>query len=132
MSLTRFGLRAALALGALLLAAAAPATAQGRSSHGKAQSVAPAGHKKGKAKRVSTQDAFVATRDVLEAHGYEVVRYEERGDTRIVYYRRGNRGRGRGQGPLEKMVIRHVDERVVFDDAPDDRVLLDIRVRLDL
>jgi hypothetical protein len=40
-------------------------------------------------------------------------------------------GRGKGKGPLEKMIIRRVpaERRVVFVDAPSD-VLVDIDVRL--
>jgi len=49
----------------------------------------------------------------------------------VVYYRRGNRGRGKGQGPPMKLIVRQVGDRVVFVDTPD-AVLVDINVRLKL
>ena len=53
------------------------------------------------------------------------------GDDRIVYYRRGNMGKGKGKGPPMKLIIRRVEDRVVFVDTPD-AVLVDINVRLRL
>ena len=41
-----------------------------------------------------------------------------RGDTRVVYYRRGNMGRGRGKGPLLYMLVRPTRERIVIERAP--------------
>lgn len=106
----------ALAWAALTIAAA-PAHAQG----------------KGKAKHyaVSSDRAVVVTRDVLVRQGYDVVRVERVGATQIVYYRAGNHGRGRGKGPVERMVIRTVDRRVVFEDAPP-AIMVDIDVHLKL
>jgi hypothetical protein len=106
----------ALALAALTVAAA-PAHAQG----------------KGKAKHyaVSSDRAVVVTRDVLVRQGYDVVRIERVGATQVVYYRAGNHGRGRGKGPVERMVIRTIDRRVVFEDAPP-AVMVDIDVNLKL
>ena len=69
------------------------------------------------------------TREVLVHQGFEVVRIETVGTDEVVYYRRGNRGRGKGKGPVVKMIIRRVENRVVFVDTPD-AVLLDINVRL--
>lgn len=82
---------------------------------------------------VTTDRAYVVTHDVLGRHGFEVVRIENLGDDRVIWYRRGNNGRGRGKGPMEKMVIRRIpaERRVVFVDAPSD-VLVDIDVRLNL
>jgi hypothetical protein len=80
---------------------------------------------------VTVSQAVVATREVLARHGYEVVRVEVVKGCRVVYYRRGNRGRGRGKGPMERLVIRPTPERVVFESAPP-RVLVDINVRLGL
>ena len=115
-----------LMIGALLGAGSREAAAQGK-AHGKAGHVPP-----GQAKEVITTDqAIVVTREVLVRHGYEVVRVETVEGTRVVYYRRGNRGRGRGKGPVERLVIRPARERVVFEAAPP-RVLVDIRVRLGL
>ena len=56
---------------------------------------------------------------------------EETGDTRIVWYRAGNNGRGKGQGRLEKLVIRREHDRVVFVDTPP-VFLADIDIRLRL
>ena len=84
------------------------------------------------AKRVVTTDrAIVVTREVLVKHGYEVVRVETIRGTRVVYYRRGNMGRGRGKGPIVKMVIRPAEERVVFESAPRGLVA-ELNVRLGL
>lgn len=81
-------------------------------------------------KRVVTMDrATVVTREVLVAHGYDVVRVEVIRGAQVVYYRRGNHGRGWGRGPVEKMVIRPEPDRVIFESAPP-RVLVDINVRL--
>lgn len=115
---------AAIVVGALALST--PAAAQGRSekAHG-----APPGHLKNR--RVTSTEAVGVTREVLVAHGYRVVRVERMGLTRVVYYRRGNRGHGRGLGPMEKMIIRPSGERVVFESAPP-KVLIDINVRLGL
>jgi len=80
---------------------------------------------------VTTDRAFVVTKEVLVKQGYEVIRIEERGPDRVVYYRRGNMGKGKGKGPPLKMIIRRVEGRVVFVDVPD-VVLVDIDVRLRL
>lgn len=88
---------------------------------------------KGKEKHyaVSSDRAVVVTRDVLVRQGYDVVRVERVGTTQVVYYRAGNRGRGRGKGPVQRMVIRTVDRRVIFEDAPA-AVMVDIDVHLKL
>ncbi len=106
-------------LGALVLVvlAAAPATAQGR------------GHKKEFV--VAPDRAISVTRDVLVRQGFEVVRIETVGNDQVVYYRRGNMGRGKGKGPLVKMIVRRVQNRVVFIDTPD-AILVDINLRLRL
>jgi hypothetical protein len=80
---------------------------------------------------VAPNRAVIAARDVLVGQGYEVVRMEIRGDDRVLYYRRGNMGRGKGKGPLVTLIIRRVENRVVFVDTPD-AVLVDINVRLKL
>jgi len=84
---------------------------------------------KKKVKVVSTNEAVVVARDILVKHGYEVVRVDVVENTRVIYYRVGNRGRGRGHGRLQKIVVRREPERVVFVDAPR-AVLVDINVRL--
>jgi hypothetical protein len=88
----------------------------------------PPGH----ARRAVTADrAVIVTREVLTEHGYEVVRTEGADGARIVYYRAGNQGRGKGRGPVKRIVIRPTSERVVFEAAPP-RVQADIDARLGL
>ena len=99
--------------------------AQGRGHRGPPNGVPP-----GQAKKMVTMDhATDVTRQVLVAHGYTVVRVEVINGTRVVYFRRGNRGHGHGHGPLERLVIRPGTEHVVFDTAPKP-VLVDINIRL--
>jgi hypothetical protein len=99
-----------------------------------ALSVAPA-HAQGKGKdkhyAVSNDRAVTVTRNVLVRQGYDVVRIERAGATQVVYYRAGNRGRGRGKGPVQKMVIRTVERRIVFEDTPP-AIMVDIDVNLKL
>jgi hypothetical protein len=99
-----------------------------------AVSVAPA-HAQGKGKdkhyTVSSDRAVTVTRNVLVRQGYDVVRIERVGTTQVVYYRAGNRGRGKGKGPLQKMVIRTVERRIVFEDTPP-AIMVDIDVNLKL
>jgi hypothetical protein len=99
-----------------------------------AVSVAPA-HAQGKGKEkhyaVSSDRAVNVTRTVLVRQGFDVVRIERVGTTQVVYYRVGNRGRGKGKGRVERMVIRTVDRRVVFEDTPP-AILVDIDVNLKL
>ena len=45
---------------------------------------------------VDTDRAYVVTHDVLGRHGFEVVKIENDGDDRVIWYRRGNNGRGKG------------------------------------
>ncbi|MBI4502384.1 MAG: hypothetical protein HY700_14640 [Gemmatimonadetes bacterium] len=80
---------------------------------------------------VKSDRAVVVTRDVLVRQGFVVERVEDTGDLVTVWYYRGNMGRGRGRGPLQKMVIRRVEDRVVFEQAPPE-VMVDIDVRLKL
>ena len=104
-----------LALG-FSLVSAPPAEAQGRGP---------------KRYAVTSDRAYTITKDVLGKHGYEVVRIEIKGGDRVVYYRAGNMGRGRGKGPVRTMIIRRVENRIVFVDVPD-IVLVDIDIRLRL
>jgi hypothetical protein len=80
---------------------------------------------------VTTDRAVSVTREVLRDQGFDVVRVVREGDAQVVYYHRGNNGRGRGKGRLEKMVIRRDADRVVFVDTPQ-AILVDIDVRLKL
>jgi hypothetical protein len=86
---------------------------------------------KGKHYAVSSGKAMDVTRGVLERQGYEVVRVVQSPGAQVIYYRRGNKGRGKGHGPMERMVIRTVERRVVFEDVPA-AILVDIDVRLKL
>ena len=78
---------------------------------------------------VAPDRAISVTREVLVRQGWEVVRIDVVGNDRIVSYRRGNMGRGRGKGPIVKMIIRRVENRVLFVDVPD-AILVDINVKL--
>jgi len=100
----------------LLAVLAMPAAAQGR------------GPKK---YGVTTDRALVVTKEVLVKQGYEVVRVENSGRDYVVWYRRGNMGRGKGKGPPVRMVIHRDVDRVVFLETPN-AVLVDIDVRLKL
>ena len=124
---TRYALAAAVAVGAWL----AGSTAQAQTTANGAWKTPPGSGNKEKVKIIATNDAVVAAREVLVKHGYEVVRVDVLRDTRVIYYRVGNRGRGRGKGRLEKIVVRRERERVIFDHAPK-LVLVDINVRLGL
>lgn len=110
-----FGL--ALAVAALTMLATVPAHAQGKG--------------KGRHYSVSSDKAMDVTKVVLQRQGYELVRVVHEGDTRVIYYRRGNNGRGKGRGPMERMVIRTVERRIVFEEAPS-AILVDIDFQLKL
>ena len=118
--------RLTLAAFLLLCISASPVFAQGR-GHGGSNGLPP-----GQAKKMVTPaQAVVVSRDVLVMHGFEVVRVETIKTGQVIYYRRGNNGRGRGLGPVERMVVRPSGSTVVVESAPKN-VLLDIRVRLGL
>lgn len=117
MRVVRQVLWSGLAAVALFAITAAPAHAQGKS--------------KDKHYRVSSDKALSVTRTVLVEQGYNVVRVERVGATQVIYFRRGNNGRGKGKGPLQRMVIRTVRDRVYFEEA-EPSVLVNIDVRLKL
>jgi len=89
------------------------------------------GHGPKKEFTVAPTRAVSVTREVLVKQGFEVIRIETVGKDQVVHYRRGNMGKGKGKGPPLKMIIRHVENRVVFVDTPD-AILVDINVRLRL
>ena len=101
---------------ALALLAASPLAAQGRGP---------------KRYAVSDDRAVSVTREVLTHQGFEVVRIEQAGPDQIVWYRRGNMGRGKGKGPPVRMIIRRdpVQNKIVFLETPS-TILADIEVRL--
>jgi hypothetical protein len=106
--------------------------AQGRGKGDKHdQVIVQEGHARGpkKVKVVTSDEAVEVTRVVLREQGYELVRVEQRRDVRIVYYRRGNMGRGRGKGPITYMVVRPSAERIIIERAPSP-LLMQINVRL--
>ena len=90
-------------------------------------------HAQGKGKRyaVSSDKAMSVTRTVLQRQGYEVVRVVHAEDAQVIYYRRGSNGRGKGKGPVERLVIRMVERRVVFEEATP-AILVDIDFNLKL
>lgn len=96
-------------------------------------SATPAAAQRAKPKHyaVSTHYAVGVTKEVLVRQGFEVVRIEVADGDQIVYYRRGNMGKGKGKGPVERLVIHHVENRIVFVDTPD-FLLAEIDVRLKL
>ena len=103
-------------LGLLTVALAGPVHAQGNSK---------------KAFSVSVDVALEATRTTLVELGYDVVKLEPKDEVFVVYYRRGNMGKGKGKGPMEKLVIRRVKHTVVFEEA-DPELLVKIQVTLKL
>jgi hypothetical protein len=70
-------------------------------------------------KKVSASQALIVTREVLLTNGYQVVNVVPTGATQVIYYRRGNRGNGRGLGPVQKMVIVPAGDIVRFQSVPD-------------
>jgi hypothetical protein len=73
---------------------------------------------------VTSDRAVSVTRTVLVRRGYRIVRVERVGPNRVVYYRLG-----RGRGPVQRMVIRSIRDRVLFEEA-DPAVLIDVDVDL--
>jgi protein-disulfide isomerase len=80
---------------------------------------------------VTHDRALAVTRDVLIQQGFVVVRVKAVGPTQVVYYRRGNQGKGKGKGKLEKLVIRRDADQILFVDTPSAiLVAIDLRLRL--
>jgi hypothetical protein len=80
---------------------------------------------------VTADLALQTTKTVLVAEGYDVVKLESQEELLIVYYRRGNMGKGKGKGPMEKMVIRRNHDVVVIEEV-EPMLLLKIEVALKL
>lgn len=125
---TRFVSAIALSL-AFALTNATDASAQNTARGGKPDSPPGLQEKKKKKEAVTPDRAVEVTRLVLEEQGYLLVRVEHVDGARVVYYRRGNNGRGRGRGPVEKMVIRPAPDRIIIEAAPQS-VLLQVNIRL--
>ena len=117
MSLIGRLLSRALIVAVVLGICAIPAQAQGKSKH--------------KEYAVTHERALSVSRMVLIRQGYTVVRVQRVGTTHVLYYRRGNMGRGKGKGPMQRMVIRTVRDRVLFEET-EPSVLIDIDVKLKL
>ena len=100
----------------LLALFASPLLAQGKSRKGY---------------EISPDRAVSVIREVLITDGYNVVRIERVDDTQVVYYRRGNMGKGKGKGPIQKMIIRRVSNRIVFEEAPSG-IMVNIELKLRL
>jgi hypothetical protein len=119
----------------IVCAAGTEAQAQGKgrdgeSRHGRTAIVQQGHSKRPKYKKAHTSDEAVdVTRIVLREQGYDVVRVEQRRDVRVVYYRRGNMGRGRGKGPIMYMIVRPSSERIIIERAPRP-LLAQINIRL--
>jgi hypothetical protein len=123
----RIALAAGLLAAASLFCPGRGVLAQGKGHGSRGEHVPPGQAKK---KVVTADQAIIATREVLVSHGYEIVRVETVQTTRVVYYRRGNMGRGRGRGPIERIVIRPEPDRVIFVSPPPRGLMIDINVRL--
>jgi len=82
-----------------------------------------------KAFLVEPSHALSVTRDVLVHQGFEIVRVEQSGNDQVVYYRAGNKGKGKGKGPPMKFVVRQMGSHVVFVDTPQP-ILVEINLKL--
>jgi len=109
------------------VAAASTLEAQGKSKGHKEKGPPPGQVKK----TVTVDEGIRSARVVLGEQGYTVSRVEQVGGVRTIYYYRGNNGRGRGHGPLQKIVIRPYAQRVVVEGGVPSLVTL-IRTRLGL
>ncbi|HET9425426.1 MAG TPA: hypothetical protein VFO55_08650 [Gemmatimonadaceae bacterium] len=74
---------------------------------------------KGPKKKVTSSQAVLVTREVLIGNGYQVVNVVPTGTTQVIYYRRGNRGNGRGLGPVQKIVVVPAGDVVRFQSVPE-------------
>lgn len=131
MRMRKLFLASALAVGAALCLPTSAVQAQGR-GHGHGHGGPPGLEKKGGmppglAKK--REHAIYVTRDVLDRHGYAVVRVEEHGDARWIFYKPKHRKHAR----VSYLIIRpdddYEEDRIVVVDAPRP-VLLDINIQL--
>ncbi len=122
-----------LPLAAAVFATELEAQGKGRSDRGDKHDhvIVQQGHhgKRPKVKVRRVDDAVDVTRLVLREQGYDLVRIEQRRDARVVYYRRGNMGRGRGKGPIMYMILRPSADRIIVERAPSP-LTVQINVRL--
>jgi hypothetical protein len=69
-------------------------------------------------KHVTPGQAVIVTRDVLVANGFQVTNVVPSGATQVIYYRRGNMGKGRGLGPIQKIYVVPAGDVVSFQSVP--------------
>ena len=69
-------------------------------------------------KHVTTVQAVTVTREVLLTNGFQVVNVVPSGTSQVIYYRRGNMGKGRGLGPVERIVVVPSGQVVQFQSVP--------------
>src|SRR2546425_13250563 len=93
-----------------LLVAVTPLAAQGR-GHENDQGNGPGRSHGPKRYAVPTDRALGVTREVLVKQGFEVIRVEAVGNDQVVWYRRGDMGGGRGEGPPGEEGIRRAPLR---------------------
>ena len=80
---------------------------------------------------VSADLVLDATKLALVEEGYDVVKLDQQEELLVVYYRRGNMGKGKGKGPMERMVIRRQRDVIIIEEA-EPSILLKIQVTLNL
>lgn len=113
-----------IAIAAALIAVALPAQGQGKGkgkgAEKKAEKTVIVTSRGDVARRhVTTSQAVVVTRDVLVTNGYQIVNVVPSGTTQVIYYRRGNMGKGRGLGPVQKIYVVPSGDVVRFTSVPD-------------
>ena len=69
-------------------------------------------------KHVTIVQGVTVTREVLLANGFQIVRVAPSGASRIIYYRRGNMGNGRGLGPVQQLIVVPAGDVVRFQSVP--------------
>jgi hypothetical protein len=107
-------------------AASSPVFAQGKKGGSAGAAKVPPGQAK---KAVTTGEAVELSRNLLTKHGFTIVRIETVKGAQVIYYRAGNQGRGRGQGPVKSMIVRPSGSIVTFEAVPE-KVRLDIKLQL--
>jgi hypothetical protein len=80
---------------------------------------------------VTSDRALHITSEVLGEQGFEVVKVEARNGDHVVYYRRGSSDPSKNKNRVEKLVVRRVENRIVFVDTPEPfLVQIDLRLKL--
>src|SRR5688572_18949464 len=108
-----------LSIAAVLTAASAassPVLAQGKKGGNAGAAEVPPGQAK---ESVPTGQAVDLSRNLLTKHGFTIVRVETVKRAQVIYYRAGNQGRGRGQGPVMSMIVRPCGSIVTFEAVPE-------------